>query len=148
MATPVFARSFFLHEHLARFGTTVHRHRGAWHYYLTVAAAGLLPWSLLLPLRLFLRSRPSGDPPASLRQEAPALLWSWILPGLLFFSVAQSKLPLYILPLFPAVALLFAAHIDRDLRQGSSRAILFWPSMLLVIVGAGVAVLRHRHAEG
>ena len=147
MANPEFARYFFVHEHLARFGTAVHRHQGAWYYYLAVAAAGLMPWSLLLPMRLFRRPWHFRGFPAALRQEAPALLWSWVLPGFLFFSVAQSKLPLYILPLFPAVALLFAAHIDRDLRQGSSRAILFWPSMLLVIVGAGVAALRHRHAE-
>src|SRR5207247_10753232 len=47
----------------------------------------------------------------------------------------------------PAVGLLVAAHIDRDLRRGSSRALLFSPSLLLAIVGAGVAALRHRHAE-
>src|SRR5256712_10523081 len=37
--------------------------------------------------------------------------------------------------------------MDRAFREGASRAIFFWPSMLLVVVGAAVAVLRHRHAE-
>jgi len=145
MANPEFARYFIYHEHLARFGTTVHRHRGAWHYYLTVAAAGLLPWSLLLPLRLFLRPRRSEDPPASLRQEAPEFLWSWILPGLVFFSVAQSKLPLYVLPLFPAGALLVAAMIDRDLRERSFWEIFGRLSMVMVAVASGAALLWHRH---
>src|SRR3989442_3587660 len=52
MANPEFGRYFFVHEHLARFGTAVHRHQGAWYYYVAVGAAGLMPWSLLLPLLL------------------------------------------------------------------------------------------------
>jgi len=148
MANPEFARYFIFHEHLARFGTTVHRHRGAWYYYLTVSAAGLLPWSLLLPLRPFLRPRPPGDPPASLRQEGPALLWSWILPGLVFFSVAQSKLPLYILPLFPAAALLVATMIDRHLRERSFGEIFGRLSMVMLVVATGAALLWHRHGGG
>src|SRR5437867_1189764 len=147
MANPEFVRYFFVHEHLARFGTTVHRHRGAWYYYLAVAAAGLLPWSLFLPRHLFRRRRTSEPLPILLRQEAPALLWSWVLTGLLFFSVAQSKLPLYILPLFPAAALLLASMIDHDLREGPTLAIFFWPSMLLAGLGAGAAVLWQRHDE-
>src|SRR2546427_34439 len=147
MANPACARYFFVHERLARFGSTVHHHPGAWYYYVAVAMAGLMPWSLFLPLRLFRRPWPFRGFSASLRQEAPALLWSWFLPGFLFFSVAQSKLPLYILPLFPAAALLFASLIDRGIREGTSRAIFFWPSMLLVVAGACVAVLRHRHTE-
>src|SRR2546428_2783688 len=106
-----------------------------------------MPWSLLLPMRLFRRPWPFRGFPASLRQEAPALLWSWVLTGLLFFSVAQSKLPLYILPLFPAAALLLASMIDRDLREGPTLAIFFWPSMLLAGLGAGAAVLWQRHDE-
>src|SRR5262245_27475794 len=146
MINPEFTRYFFVHENLARFGTAVHRHVGPWYYYLAVAAAGLLPWSLYLPLRLFQR-RPAVADLADPHREAPAFLWSWILPGLLFFSVAQSKLPLYVLPLFPAAALLLAAVIEADLRAGSFRSIFLWPSMLLMTVGVGAAVLWRRHNE-
>jgi hypothetical protein len=144
---PEFTRYFFVHENLVRFGTAVHRHVGPWYYYLGVAAAGLLPWSLYLPLRMFRRRPPFADLVGSPRREAPAFLWSWILPGLLFFSAAQSKLPLYVLPLFPAAALLLATVIDADLRAGSFRSIFLWPSILLVTAGAGAAVLWHRHNE-
>jgi 4-amino-4-deoxy-L-arabinose transferase-like glycosyltransferase len=147
IANPEFAGYFFVHEHLERFGTTVHRHPGAWYYYLAVFAAGLMPWSLLLPLQLpRIRWRPPGLF-AALQQEAPAFLWSWVLPGLLFFSVAQSKLPLYVLPLFPAAALLIATLIDREIQDGSYGTLFLWPSMLLVVAGAGAAVLWHRHNE-
>ncbi len=147
IANPGFLSYFFVHEHLQRFATSVHRHRGAWYYYLAVAAAGFLPWTLYLPVHFMRRpARPSGGAWATLRQEAPAFLWSWALPGLLFFSAAQSKLPLYILPLFPAAALLIATALDGDLRATSARAIVFWPSILLVVATVSAAALRHRHA--
>src|SRR5262245_38734804 len=147
LINPEFTRYFFVHENLARFGTAVHRHVGPWYYYLAVAAAGLLPWSLYLPLRLFQRRPAVADLGASLRREAPAFLWSWVLPGLLFFSVSQSKLPLYVLPLFPAAALLLAPVLDADLRAGSFRSIFLWPSVLLVTAGVGAAVFWRRHNE-
>lgn len=43
IANPEFPRYFFLHEHMARFTTAVHRHQGGWWYYLAVLAAGFLP---------------------------------------------------------------------------------------------------------
>jgi 4-amino-4-deoxy-L-arabinose transferase-like glycosyltransferase len=148
IANPGFLSYFFVHEHLQRFATSVHRHRGAWYYYVVVAAAGLMPWSLYLPVHaLRRRARSLEGAWTALRQEAPAFLWSWALPGLLFFSAAQSKLPLYILPLFPAAALLIATALDEDLRAASIRAIVFWPSMLLVVAAVSAAVLRHHHAS-
>ena len=146
MANPGFLSYFFVHEHLQRFATPVHRHQGAWYYYLAIAAAGLLPWTLYLPLHLMRRgARLPAGAWAKLRQEAPAFLWSWAIPGLLFFSAAQSKLPLYILPLFPAAALLVATALDGDRRAASTRAIVFWPSLLLVVIAVSPAALLHRH---
>lgn len=37
-------------------------------------------------------------------------LWAWLLVPLLVFVVARSRLPLYLLPLFPAIALIVARH--------------------------------------
>src|SRR4030095_7891056 len=97
---PGFLAYFFLHENVARFSTTVHRHTGAWYYYLVVGAASLMPWSPLAALRLLNSDRPRRALLTRLGQEPFALLWSWFIPGFLFFSAAQSKLPLYILPIF------------------------------------------------
>ncbi|HYS03853.1 MAG TPA: glycosyltransferase family 39 protein [Candidatus Dormibacteraeota bacterium] len=148
IANPGFLSYFLVHEHLQRFATPVHRHQGAWYYYLAIAAAGLLPWTLYLPLHLMRRgARPPGGAWGTLKQEAPAFLWSWAIPGLLFFSAAQSKLPLYILPLFPAAALLVATALDGERGAASSRAVFFWPSLLLVVIAVSAAALRHRHAS-
>ena len=147
VANPEFPRYFLVHEHLERFATTVHRHPGAWWYHLAVLAAGLMPWSLMLPAHLArFRARPA-DVTRMLRGEAPAFLWSWLAPGLLLFTLSQSKLALYVLPLLPAAALLLAPMIERDLHETMHRPMFLWPSSFLMVVAAGTGVLLHRHDE-
>ncbi len=144
IANPEFPSYFFVHEHLERFSTTVHRHGGAWYYYLAVAAAGLLPWSLFIPLSLLRGLRSANGFAATLRQEAPAFLWSWVIPGLVFFSASQSKLPLYVLPLFPAAALLFAGSLDgTPPRSEWPAALVLGPPALLILLSAGGLWIRH-----
>jgi len=147
IANPEFPRYFFLHEHLERFATTVHRHPGKWWYYLAVLAAGLMPWSLMLPAHLVrFRSRLT-DVSVILDREAPAFLWSWLAPGFLLFTLSQSKLALYVLPLIPAAALLLASMLERDLHETTHRSLFLWPSSFLVVVAAGAGVLWHRRNE-
>lgn len=133
IANPEFPRYFFLREHLERFASVVHRHQGGWWYYLAVLAAGLMPWSLMLPAWLLGRRAPGACTGGVLRREAPAFLWSWVAPGMLFFTVAQSKLPLYILPLMPPVALLIASALERHLEQKPHRWLFLWPSIVLIV---------------
>lgn len=96
---------FFLDHNLARFTSTVHHHPGSIVYYLPVLLIGLFPWSgLLLPALGGLRPRQS-------RTDLFLLLWA-LLP-LVFFSLAGSKLPGYILPCLPPLAILMGGAIDR-----------------------------------
>ncbi|HYS79013.1 MAG TPA: glycosyltransferase family 39 protein, partial [Candidatus Dormibacteraeota bacterium] len=146
-ANPEFPRYFLVHEHLERFATTVHRHPGAWWYYLAVLAAGLMPWSLMLPadlLRFHARLRDAAGAP---RGEAPAFLWAWLAPGLVLFTLSQSKLALYVLPLLPAAALLLAPAIERNLDETTRRSMFLWPSSFLALVAAGTFVLRQRRED-
>jgi 4-amino-4-deoxy-L-arabinose transferase-like glycosyltransferase len=89
---------FLLDHNLLRFTSTVHRHPGPPWYYLPLLVAGLYPWSgLILPGLARLAPRRS-------RVDLFVLLWL-VLP-LAFFSAAGSKLPGYILPCLPPLALL------------------------------------------
>lgn len=76
--------------------TQVHERGGAIWYYLPVMAAGLFPWSLLAPGALM-----------RLKARGPAgrFLLLWALMPLLLFSLMGSKLPTYVVPIFPAFAL-------------------------------------------
>ncbi|HET7197175.1 MAG TPA: glycosyltransferase family 39 protein [Burkholderiales bacterium] len=122
-ANPEFLRFFFIQEHFQRFTTEMHqRVEPAW-FFVPILLAGLGPW--LLP---FLRSLKPRD-------DATLLLVVWTLLVLAFFSASGSKLPPYILPVFPAAALLIGRSLARE-----------WPQRLflmqvaaLVIVGASAA---------
>ncbi|MEO7007779.1 MAG: glycosyltransferase family 39 protein [Caldimonas sp.] len=120
---PEFARFFFIHEHFERFLTATHHREGAWWYFIPYVLIGFMPWTSALP---WLGRHRQPD-------RASTLLWSWAAFTFVFFSVSESKLPSYILPMFPAVSLLLA----RRLPEVSARALrlhLLSPSILWVAV--------------
>ncbi|HQO36465.1 MAG TPA: glycosyltransferase family 39 protein, partial [bacterium] len=67
--------------------------------YIPVLFVGMIPWSLfLIPA---LRTGITKD----WREERAAFLGGWILAQFLAFSLVSTKLPHYMLPLFPALAI-------------------------------------------
>ena len=107
-ANPEFARFFFIHEHFERFLTKTHgRVEPAW-YFLPVLAIGFLPWTTLALQAVPGSWRRSGE---GFQPRRFLLLWCLVVLG--FFSASGSKLPSYILPLFPALALLVGEALPR-----------------------------------
>ncbi len=105
---PEFARFFFWHEHFERFLLPNHHRPGAWWYFLPVLAVGVMPWLGVLGW-----SAPrwwKSDAGARFKPTRFLALWCAIV--LVFFSASSSKLPPYILPAFPVLALLTGAQID------------------------------------
>ena len=100
---PEFAQFFFIHEHVERFLTTEHKREGGWYYFIPLLAAGLLPW-LFVWLWTLARSWRDAAVTAS-GFSWPKFCLVWALFVFVFFSFSRSKLPSYILPLFPALAL-------------------------------------------
>ena len=126
MRNPGFAEFFFIHEHFARYLTTVHHREGVWWYYIPLLLVGLLPWSGGLPW-LFR----TGDAATAARSICiHELLITWVVFILVFFSVSDSKLPSYILPAFPALALMFSVQLGR-----TSTAALRWHLLVPALVG-------------
>ncbi len=75
------------------------------YYYLPILLANSLPWSLFFPpLALFLYSQRRR-----LAERDLSFLLVWFFVGLIFFSASLGKRGVYILPLYPALALLFGA---------------------------------------
>ncbi len=132
---PEFAHFFFIHEHVERYLTRVHeRYQPPW-FFVPVLLAGFLPWTTLLPraLRQGWRAARSGD-------RTSAMLLCWALVVFAFFSLSQSKLVPYILPMFPALALLTArALVGLAPRRlaGHFGAV----ALLSLVIGALVLVL-------
>jgi len=107
---PEFARFFFVHEHFARFAGTAHHRDGPFWYFLPIMLIGMLPWTWLAMegLRDAWQARP---PTGAFSPERFLLIWSAVIFG--FFSVSGSKLPAYVLPLVPALALLIGLRMSR-----------------------------------
>jgi 4-amino-4-deoxy-L-arabinose transferase-like glycosyltransferase len=102
-ANPGFLEFFFLHEHLQRFTSTVHNRAGPVWYFVPILALAVAPWIAAAGAGVARawRARPEGEAVSARRF---LLFWCVIVFG--FFSVSQSKLPAYLLPIVPAVALL------------------------------------------
>jgi 4-amino-4-deoxy-L-arabinose transferase-like glycosyltransferase len=62
------------------------------------------------------------------------LLTCWFVVIMGFFSVSQSKLPGYIIPVFPALALLVGHHLDRNLGFSNSLGLPWKLQVLLFAI--------------
>jgi 4-amino-4-deoxy-L-arabinose transferase-like glycosyltransferase len=134
-ANPEFAHFFFVHEHFERYLTAAHRREGAWHYFLPLFAAGVLPW---LPHLLIYGWRFWPHTPEDRsRFSADRLLGIWAGFIFVFFSASSSKLPSYILPMFPALALLLARQLQ--LSTGHALGVLSLPLVALGLAGVILA---------
>lgn len=105
LANPEFPRFFFIHEHFERFLTTGHRRTQPAWFFLPVLLAGALPWTFAMLQAWWQEGR--ADDARPFRPRLLLATWSVVVIG--FFSLSGSKLPSYILPMFPALALLTAA---------------------------------------
>ena len=107
--TPGLLHYLFADQLYARYATTEHQRGGPPWYFIAVLIAGALPWTPALIAGI---ARTWKDRAAL---EARLLL-TWLALPLIFFSFSGSKLPAYLLPLFPAVALLAARGLEPDLK--------------------------------
>ncbi|WP_432720467.1 phospholipid carrier-dependent glycosyltransferase [Jeongeupia wiesaeckerbachi] len=130
-ANPEFAHFFFIHEHFQRFATDQARRDGAWYYFVPVLIAGMLPWAALLP-QIFRTGWASNN---AQRFQTQRFLFVWAVLIFAFFSKSHSKLPSYILPMFPALALL-AGFVLTDLRRRS----WLWLSGTMLALGVVLMV--------
>ncbi|MBU6248937.1 MAG: glycosyltransferase family 39 protein, partial [Xanthomonadaceae bacterium] len=91
---------FFIREHFTRFLTSADNRGKPPGFFIPVVLLGLFPWTALVPFtRSGWRAMWSGAP-------VERLLLAWVGVVFVFFSISHSQLPFYILPLFPAAALL------------------------------------------
>ena len=101
-------------EHFGRFTGEDFNRSEPWFYFILVLLVGYFPWTLLLPVVIKEAWRARID-------DKTLYLVLWIGLPLLFFSASESKLPHYILPIFPALAILTGTVLVRCYRTAESR---------------------------
>lgn len=130
---PEFAWFFFVHEHFQRFTSTVHNRNAPLWYFVPLLLAGFLPWLAQLPgaARLTLAR---GE--AAANGFRPTLMLGlWAILIFAFFSISDSKLPGYIFPIIPALAVLAALVLENT----SERAWRWQLKAFLALAVVGLA---------
>jgi len=143
---PTFFREFFWEQNLQRFATNRYQHAQHWWYYLVVVVLAMMPWTVIAGRALYdgiqtsvaewrLR-RASERRPAPKRpgDAFPEFLVLWALIPIVFFSLSESKLPGYILPSLPPLAILTGDFLYRRRNAGLSRWVLIGHAVLCGIM--------------
>jgi 4-amino-4-deoxy-L-arabinose transferase-like glycosyltransferase len=134
MRNPEQPSFFFIHEHWDRFFKTEHHREQVWYVFFVLTAVGMVPWlGLLVQSMLLGAKRAPGVDPKAFRPRLMALVWAAFI--ILFFTKSNSKLPGYILPVFPALALLAACYLD-----AGSRMARLTTAVLMSAVGVALLV--------
>ena len=142
LRNPSFPGFFFVHEHFARFLTTVHQRVEPWWYFLPLLLGAVLPW--LIPC---LRGARAAwmEQPGSHTFKPRRFLLIYALLTLLFFSASGSKLAPYILPMVPVLAALTGAALGDPSRLARHAARAAAPLVVLVAVGLLIYSLRRNN---
>ncbi len=133
-------RGFFLEHNLGRAAQSLEGHRGSFLYYPVALLVGFFPWSVFAVPTILetvdrLRRRVAEQAGLTL-----AVCWIGVYVGL--FSIARTKLPSYITPCYPAVALLVGCFVASWI-DGTSRVAKVWPRAAFVclgVIGMGITI--------
>ena len=133
MRNPEFAWFFFVHEHFQRFTSTVHNRNAPLWYFVPLLVAGFLPWLAQLPSAARLTFARGETASNGFRPTLMLGLWAILIFA--FFSISDSKLPGYIFPIIPALAILGALVLEHT----SERAWRWQLKGFLALALAGLA---------
>jgi 4-amino-4-deoxy-L-arabinose transferase-like glycosyltransferase len=137
MRNETWAHRYLYIEHFARFFTTYHGRYQPWHYFIWILLGGLFPWTAFLwpAVRAAVRGGPFDELRVSslsrdwARRGENATAWfliTWVAFIFLFFTKSQSKLIGYILPVFPALAVLIGTWLAGVMQDPAGALRLRW----------------------
>jgi 4-amino-4-deoxy-L-arabinose transferase-like glycosyltransferase len=131
-----FLDEFIVKHHFARFASGALQHERPFWFYAPVLLAAIFPWIALI-VELFRKSLYRG--------WRERLLLAWVVFGFAFFSASRNKLPGYLLPLMPALAILLGIALTQTRRAGWMMAI---SGALLGLIPAAADALPQALASG
>lgn len=128
-----FWQELFWKQQVERFFSPSLQHVQPFWYYLPILLAGLFPWTPLAGL-LFRRK--------TYKDVRVFFLAGWLVFALLFFSLSKNKLPGYVLPLLPALAIVLASALDAVEAQAK------WWLSIAALTLAGLPVIMRALPDG
>jgi 4-amino-4-deoxy-L-arabinose transferase-like glycosyltransferase len=106
---------FLLNENLNRFSQPSDGHAGGVYYHAVAVIVLFGPWAVFLPAALWygVRAARNVNEAGDQSSDKYRFLIVWFFAFLLIFSLAATKLPNYLVPAYPAIALLTGRFLDR-----------------------------------
>ena len=137
---PDFLHIFIFQHNFERYLTPLFQHQQPFWFFVPITILALLPWSAFL---IAAAQEALGLWREKSWKNSPGFfLACWALFPVVFFSFSQSKLPSYILPAIPALALITAISASRAFRKSRAHAIILSAATAFLWV-ALAAVFRH-----
>lgn len=137
LRNPEFVDVFLISHNVQRFLTPVFQHEQPFWFFGPILLMGLLPWTPLLMaavrdgINVWREHRWASSP--------SFFIACWVIVPVVFFSASKSKLPGYVLPAIPPLALLLARSLSKGIaqRDALTRWLLAATGIVLVILGGG-----------
>jgi len=135
---PDFLRVFIVEHNFQRFLTPEFQHMQPFWFYVPIILIAIFPWTILLLAGVLKVSKISRF--GTSNHAKLVFFLSWALLTLAFFSISKSKLPGYILPALPAIAMLISHYTTQLLIEGKSsgRWIFVLSGAAFLLLGLGV----------
>lgn len=131
-----------VHDTLGKIANSQESHGGPPGYYVVLFFATFFPASILAGL--------AAPAVWARRREAPIrFLLAWLVPSWLVFELSMTKLPHYVMPLYPAIAILTAGAVEAKVLsqlRWLKPSIIWWflaPILLSITAVAGAIVIDH-----
>ncbi len=143
LRNPEFFHFYFIYQQFDRFATPDLSRPGPWYYFVPILLLGVMPWLGALVPALWRSGRrsllpPADESPGSLRTRRVLVVWAGFI--FVFFSASHSKLPSYVLPMFPALALLLGEYLARARSRALGWQFALW-ALLSLAAGIGFTQL-------
>ncbi len=137
----------FLGTHnVGRFLHPMQHHQGLPIYYVVAILAGFFPGSVFLPVALWPMITAVRD--NGVHRSAAAFLLCWVGCFVGFFTLAATKLPNYVVPCYPALAVATGVWLSTAFSRSTARDWRLWAgyiSLVIAAIGVTIAVAITAH---
>ncbi len=150
LKNPDFLEFYFIHEHFLRYTTQVHSRVEPWWFFVPVVLVGFFPWVIFLPQALKLGFAKGFQSVTQDRTTSFLLIWIGFV--VVFFSISQSKLVPYVLPVFPALAVLIGRYLGASDGAAEKKSIhrsvwVYVGISWLLAIGVTLVVLPEKYSD-
>ena len=118
-------------------------HQRPFYYYMKTFSGTFLPWSFFLYSSVIYYFRNRNDTPRFVK-----FLVVWFASGFILFSLISGKLDIYLLPIYPAGAML-TAYLYREIKEKRAHiAYLIIPSFITFALLTAASILIPEELDG